>query len=79
MAEELVQLATRLDEMDKRLSELRTDVNQRFSELRTDMNVRFSQLTWIMGVCSGERGDLTPCIQTQKNPDGVVTERSSRR
>ena len=51
MAEELVQLGTRLDEMDKRLSELRTDVNQRFGELRTDMselrtdvNQRFGEL-----------------------------------
>ena len=45
MAEELIQLSTRLDEMDKRLAELRTDINQRFSDLRTDMNARFSQLT----------------------------------
>ena len=45
MAEELIRLSTRLDEMDKRLAELRTDINQRFSDLRTSAPSRLKR--WI--------------------------------
>ena len=38
------QVDKRLDQVDKRFEELRTDMNKRFEELRADMNARFEQV-----------------------------------
>ncbi|GIX47750.1 MAG: hypothetical protein KatS3mg131_1961 [Candidatus Tectimicrobiota bacterium] len=40
----LHELAVRVGELDKRLGELRQDVNQRFNELRQDVNQRLEQV-----------------------------------
>ena len=38
------QVDKRLEQVDKRIDELRTDTNKRFEELRSDMNARFEQV-----------------------------------
>jgi len=40
----LIQLLAKVEQMDKRIDDLRTDTNMRFQELRADMNARFEQV-----------------------------------
>jgi len=40
----------RFDAIDKRIDDLRIEMNTRFEELRADMNARFNLLTWLIGL-----------------------------
>jgi len=45
LEERLARLEGRVEELSKRVDDLRNDVNARFSELRNDMNHRFAELS----------------------------------
>ena len=44
------ELSKRIDDLHKRLDDLRADTNRRFEELWADMNQRFHTLTWLTSV-----------------------------
>jgi hypothetical protein len=44
------ELSKRIDDVHKRLDDMRGDTNRRFEELRTDMNQQFHTLTWLTSV-----------------------------
>lgn len=55
----MIRLETNMEATDKRITDLREDLNRRFAELREDMNKRFEQMFSFLWIITGIFTTLT--------------------